>query len=850
VSGCLHTFRCLRSVLAVISSIKSINRATLIIGGYFNGLHQIAQKHFAQLGIWVTILFCSSMFGVAQEILVGDYSNFKSIQFSGNHSFTDEALRSGLTADPEVILSSHELAPLNGLLQVIQSELERGYRGNGFAEGKVRARAAENRIVVSIDEGPRCLAGKIEFENAGDLPVGELRKRLTQKYPPEEELREGPAIAESQPGTSFLRTTVRINQGYQYLDALGKPVQSKEPMWKPGKPAPFGVEQQIAAVIQEALRDASILQADFEVEIKAQPPDALLRIKFKSHSKPAVLSDILVSGSRLNAPSELLKFLALKPGLPANSEIIRRTELLLYRSARFQSFKVELEYVNSGEAVLHIHVDEAQNTPKLDEPFSRMAQGFLNWQHWLEQLPVTRDSLHARLSSPELGANIDLMVSVNEGAVISIEDSGPGPLRGYSAGLLLSSNGAGLFSPRRGEKFFVMDPDVSSSLTIGVQPSPDTRTNDQVLLLFALSSAHPTNEPVFSLKTMLAPVSFGRIGLHPNFTAQFKGNEMTVGAESNSFRIEEKSGRLIKASGADDVSWNLDTSPPGAIQEYIRKQAGLTNRYDPKRPMGSGTRYVVGELLAIYLLLHPEKFKSQDEAVMARLAFEKLFPPETFDFLDEVFRKSTDENLFAIPSAIAPTEENILSILAAYAFKYSEAIFSRDSWPWKVSREIVFVTKNETTYTNRKLSILYDSPELGPIGYYTIAWCLQYIQSPQATAFAARGLVKLDVKEFRKDYALLLGDGGPLAHSIQAASAKIPSLSEKESAALILAAPWLKPLFLSPPGPLGADSKRLMQVIGPALDQQWEDQWKSEMRQGFQELLQKMTSPAETSPEP
>jgi hypothetical protein len=155
------------------------------------------------------------------------------------------------------------------------------------------------------------------------------------------------------------------------------------------------------------------------------------------------------------------------------------------------------------------------------------------------------------------------------------------------------------------------------------------------------------------------------------------------------------------------------------------------------------------------------------------------------------------------------------------------------------------VTKNETTYTDRELSILYDSPDLGPIGYYTIAWFLQLIQSPQANAFATRGLLRLDVNHFKKDYALLFTENSSLARSIQAALTKIPSLNEKESAALISAAPWLKPLLQSPARALPVDTRGLLQLVGPVLDQQWEDQWKTEMRQAFRDLLKKITVPLE-----
>jgi hypothetical protein len=793
------------------------------------------------------LLAFTSVYVLPQEVLVGDYNNFKNIRFSGNQSFTAEALRGGLTADSDIILRSHELAPLQPFLQIIQSQLTRGYRANGFAQAKVTALAEEKGIRVTIVEGPRCFAGKMEFENAADLPLADIEKRLTQRYPPLEDLRYSPSILQAPPGSSFLNTSFRITREFQYLDSVGNPVQPEEPLWKPGKPAPFGLEKQIEAVIQAALSDASVLKADFEAHIEPTPPNALLRIKFKSHSKPAVLSDILVSGSKLNHPSELLRFLGLKEGLPASKEIVRRTELLLYRSARFQSFKVELESVDDGHANLHIHVDDVENAPKLEEPFSRMAIGFLNFQHWLERLPLTRDSIHAKLTNPDLHASLELNVSVNEGAVISLEASTPGPLPGYSIALLLSSNAAGFFSPRRGEKFLVQNPDISSSVAIGFQPTTDEPGRDHIDILFAVISSHPTNEPVFSLKTMLAPVSFARFGRGTNLTAEFKGGEMIVSADSPILRIDEKTGRLINSSGVGELSWDLHPSSPGAVQEYILKHAALTNSYDPKRPVGSFASYGLRELLDVYLAFHPENFKNPQESRLAIETVGKLFSPETFNFLDQAFPTSTDENSFAIPNpfGIGPTQENPISIVAAYAFKYSDAIFDRHSWPWKVTREIVFVTKNETTYTDRELSILYDSPDLGPIGYYTIGWFLQLIQSPQANAFATRGLLRLDVNHFKKDYALLFTENSSLARSIQAALTKIPSLNEKESAALISAAPWLKPLFQSPARALPVDTRGLLQLVGPVLDQQWEDQWKTEMRQAFRDLLKKITVPLE-----
>ena len=104
------------------------------------------------------------------------------------------------------------------------------------------------------------------------------------------------------------------------------------------------------------------------------------------------------------------------------------------------------------------------------------------------------------------------------------------------------------------------------------------------------------------------------------------------------------------------------------------------------------------------------------------------------------------KNRFTIRGGLPATavEAKIASISRAWTlvFRVADALFPRESWPWTTAREAVFVVSGAGTYTGLELQRIYESNEVGPIGYLTIAELLAQIDSPYsvpiAPALAAR----------------------------------------------------------------------------------------------------------------
>jgi hypothetical protein len=170
---------------------------------------------------------------------------------------------------------------------------------------------------------------------------------------------------------------------------------------------------------------------------------------------------------------------------------------------------------------------------------------------------------------------------------------------------------------------------------------------------------------------------------------------------------------------------------------------------------------------------------------LRRLLAQQVLAP-----LDEFVLRLTDdeEETFSVPlsepESLEQANRTMTAMMAAWVFRHCHELFPPKSWPWTVARETVFVLTGKAKYTDLELQRLYESKEVGPIGYLTIAKLLAHIQSPAATAFAMRGLARLSGDDFRKDYRLVLEGQLPFAQSIEKTAEALRDLTDEEIEAL------------------------------------------------------------------
>ena len=153
--------------------------------------------------------------------IVGELGRTDRIEFVGQRQFTPEVLKHALDDDLDFLLAADPAASLDEYLATVKTRLLAGYHRAGFADASIEAGAdlQRRRVVVTISEGRRYLAGPIRLVGHTSVPQASLARWLTTSHP-------APAAEQ--------RTGWELADGVRITDAFGE-----EPIWEPGKPAHF-----------------------------------------------------------------------------------------------------------------------------------------------------------------------------------------------------------------------------------------------------------------------------------------------------------------------------------------------------------------------------------------------------------------------------------------------------------------------------------------------------------------------------------------------------------------------------------------------------------------------------------
>ena len=261
-------------------------------------------------------------------------------------------------------------------------------------------------------------------------------------------------------------------------------VPTDSPVWETGKPASFD-ESSLNAITQgldAALKDLGYFFARTQVKIVPDRTNgtADLVITVLDEGSSGVIDQINITGLKRNQRAAVLKYLALKPGLPVNRQLLLRTENLLWRSARFLDFKVTPEVVPDRKRInLKIALTESEPMPPLQQDLSREAKALLRFRDWLsdQQAPdrdivVTVGTTEKPLPWPGL-RKVQVILSQRGLLVTAGEDAENAPAR-YAAAM--AQGIAGLFDLAHHAKLagaFTNRPvELGALLTILPDPEP------------------------------------------------------------------------------------------------------------------------------------------------------------------------------------------------------------------------------------------------------------------------------------------------------------------------------------------------------------------------------------------
>jgi len=137
-----------------------------------------------------------------------------------------------------------------------------------------------------------------------------------------------------------------------------------------------------------------------------------------------------------------------------------------------------------------------------------------------------------------------------------------------------------------------------------------------------------------------------------------------------------------------------------------------------------------------------------------------------------------------------------------------------------------------------ELQRIYESQQIGPIGYLTTARLLSYIKSPLTRPFAARGLQKLSADDFRKDWRLVLEGESVLSQCLARTAEALRDMDDEDlEALLLLFSPERREFLRNFVRLLRQDKSRPVgEVVAPALDEYWEKVLKKKVESALRDL--------------
>ena len=82
-----------------------------------------------------------------------------------------------------------------------------------------------------------------------------------------------------------------------------------------------------------------------------------LLVEILDEGSQGIIDEIDITGNRKNTREEVLKYLGLASGMAFSRDLITKTNLKLWRSARFLDYQVKSEFVDAGQAKLKLNIE-------------------------------------------------------------------------------------------------------------------------------------------------------------------------------------------------------------------------------------------------------------------------------------------------------------------------------------------------------------------------------------------------------------------------------------------------------------------------------------------------------------
>jgi TPR repeat protein len=759
---------------------------------------------------------------------VGDYGHISALGIEGNLAFTKTQIVNALTFNIDYHLAAHPLAPLADYTAWLERKIMLGYRRAGFPSVTVKAAAETNmnRVVVRINEGPRYQCGDILLSGVKTMTNEVVRQKITD-----------------------------VLAGFE-TGSTGSPTNLDLTVWAKNNPAPLDefFQQSLVQRVQEALSSLDYYQVKVSAGVVPDPVRRLadLKIEIIDEGIKGTIAEIEVSGLYTNTRAQLLDYLKLTPGIELHAKLLTTISNQLWNSARFFRQDMSLAQLPSpGQFKLTLDFDEVPDAPPLNVEFSEKEKAVLKSRDWMAAWEGRSEDFvfSLQFSNLVLIGQADFVVSPSGFAAAAYDSSS-----NLVYGAVFSQKLIGLYSAWRQSKFTVPRTKNRGYVLLKVRPeSPKSYGQGDVKTIVNLNVANP--QP-FGLEMDLQPAVF--LSAAHWMDSSLKDGVLTLSVTLDDYwkeaRIDTATGRLLQAAeGPRESNDGLGRlrSEEGALARLYKEIAAATanhpNRYvtnhgfaslvsffaadlmkasasepfldwlEENTPLGTGDKSADGrrQLKTTLALLRE---------VLDQRSLEYLFAP-----LNRIFAGETspdDDEHFVIPIEDLPPNlrGNYMATISSWVLLYSDNLLLVGSWPWILARESAFHLAGQGNYAQAELDRLLRSEDVGPVGCLVTACLLGRMDPKLARTFAERGLGRLSLKEFRRDYDQLLTTNYVVGELAANVLGLVGSVNEKRLAPLFATLHSDEAAFLLQIKRLlgNTNSERVGERIWPAFEQYWE----------------------------
>jgi len=512
-----------------------------------------------------------------------------------------EQLRRPLVDDPDIVWLSRPHASRSIYVDAVVRKATLALHHAGFAraavKGDVESSDGVERLVLTVEEGPRFAAGAIEVKGLPDDVAARLVRFLSEPQPPADAV---PLPIEPTAGAAGDAARADDQRGddaarIEWITAVGRLADRERPAWEPGKPAACDAPalHAVRVAVARFLRDEGHLaiapvverrataragragagtKSDFDAAIRTTDagtdrgehpgtdpgtdpgvdPVADLVITVTSLPPKAVLRRLDVPSSCRTTDRDLAGYLGIELGRPVTDRDRLVWRERLRRSGRFLRHEIDflVDPLDAGVVAARFDLEEYPAATPLAEPLSRAEATMLRCREWLEAAIRRGDDIVVDVAGTPAAAS-RATLSATQGLLVEVPAVGADAAE--ACGLVVGGTAASLLPPGGRGRFDLPLPArsrVDAYVTLALSrdaaaPADRPRYVRNLTFGFGLASSRRQEAAPFGVDVRIEPVACLSLVHEGTPGVRFDGDTMTIETPESTSRFDVETGRPL-----------------------------------------------------------------------------------------------------------------------------------------------------------------------------------------------------------------------------------------------------------------------------------------------------------------